>query len=271
LNPIWCRRDVDHRTYRPNAATLSSRPARFSLRGRHELSPSPSLSTSSSATVSSHNPHKRIRTTVPGKRPTVVVQNAQPKSKPTKRTSDPLDRLLKEKKHADKKGNGVDALKMAENALAERAALEAAKEGAKIRWASESPRASVERDEEDEEGAEDNAEEGEEGILDDKARERLLGSKRGKVVGDILVKDMQKKEKDKMGKVAGVSFWEIDVEPQAECGKWVVELVTGDNNVSPILGLLKEAVERGGKLDFSSCICYKCITPLQMSSKPKCY
>jgi hypothetical protein len=109
------------------------------LRDRRTSSPSLSRSRSSSpssATASSHNPNKRVRVTNPGRRPAVLTKAAPSKAKPTKRiVSDPLDFLLKEKKLADKKGNGGNALRMAEDAMTnEQAALEAVQESAKMGW-----------------------------------------------------------------------------------------------------------------------------------------
>jgi hypothetical protein len=137
---------------------------------------------------------------------------------------------------------------MAEDAMTnEQAALEAVQESTKMGWGSESPRASVERDEEDEDGEEGHAEGG---ILDEQARERLLGTEMGKVVGDILVKDKEKKEKDRIGtveKTLGVPFWGSGLEVQIEESERADGFALGNDDPHPMLCLFEGAAGLAGR------------------------
>lgn len=201
-----------------------TRPGRYALRDR-TLSSSPLSSPSSHASPPSNH---RISTR------TRVFTNPLPKhhnnssSKRKKPSNNPLDFLLKEKKLADKKGNGIDALRLAEESIDikmedgdeatgvederykvkfemgkltnEEAAWKAVEESA--RHKSSTPGDSA-----------DGLGDDHEAVVLGEDEAKLLGLKDGERMKKILESDRAGKVKIKVEKVLGVRLWDDNPRP----------------------------------------------------------
>jgi len=237
---------------RPTTTSPATRPTRYALRNRDKASPGPPTDPRHSSPVET------------------LPSFLAPRAKPKRRTkeSDPLDFLLREKRAADKRGNGAGALQRAEDTLArlsmrssdaededsamdvdwadEVAARRAVREGARMGWSSASPPVRTP-------GRSSDVED----MLEEEDRERLLGEERGKAVGRILEKDRAAEKKKGQGKVVekdvvlGVPLWQSPSVFQDRPGQPLAgELPHFDapDSAHPLVRLLKVAVEGNGKL-----------------------
>jgi hypothetical protein len=152
--------------------------------------------------------------------------------------------LLKERKVADKRGKGMEALFHAESTMGgktdmraeideawtdEKAAMMAVYEGSRLESTFASPEVN-----------------GGDLTFDERERERLLGSKGGKAVTSILKGDQ--KEVTGQCKV-GIALWDVTRVPGVD--RTPTAIFSG-SRTHRIFGLLHKAVERGGKHDCSS-------------------
>jgi hypothetical protein len=166
----------------------------------------------------------------------------QPQPRPKKDANlDPVAKLLKEKEENEKK---AATLKLTTLALSSGAENDWTNEQAALKAVSLAPDPNYDLDlDVDEDG---NMKGTEEGLLDEDARAKLLGSKRGKVVGDILVKDKEGKEKERNGMVekgAGVELW---IDRHVDGSVDILEVPLEVTNGCRVLEFLKCAIQRGG-------------------------
>lgn len=161
---------------------------------------------------------------------------------PSKKKSNynPLDALLKEKRAAERGGNGEDDLRRAEGALTdevddlgewgnEAAALAAVKDG---RWI-EDQLASYAGPSTD-------------SVLDEQDRKRLLGEKRGRAVGVLLDSDKAKDIEAREGeKTPGVPLW-IETDADSAAMEASTTITAPDLGDRPILRRLRDAINDGG-------------------------
>lgn len=229
----------------------ATRPTRYALRNRDKASPEPPSDPRLSSPVDA------------------LPSFLAPRTKPKKRTkeSDPLEFLLREKRAADKRGNGAIAFQRAEDTLArmsmrssdaededsamdvdwadEEAARRAVREGARMGWSSASPPAHTP-------GRSSDAED----MIEEEDRERLLGKGRGKAVGRILEKDRAAAAKKGQGKVVekdvvlGVPLWQspsVLKDPRAQPLVGELPPFGASDSAHLLVCLLKAAVEGNGK------------------------
>lgn len=178
---------------------------------------------------------------------------------------DPLEILLKEKKLADKRGKGTEALQLAEDAVAGKNVMRSEMDGEEGKnkyiadWTNENAArmAVKERERMGLKSASPFATGSGTGgvILDEEDRQRLFGEKGGKAIVGILESDREKMERAKeKEKVLGVPLWTetgVDNDHQMETKTPIAPL--GDTGGHPVLALLKSAVDRGGaSSNFSS-------------------
>ncbi|CCM03591.1 uncharacterized protein FIBRA_05728 [Fibroporia radiculosa] len=192
------------------------------------------------------------------------------------RKNDPLDALLREKRLADKRGNGVNALRIAEATVAssskekekmvldfdddnpsdvdpawadERAAMEVVRQGAqglKLKSSSPQPMTDTDIDGSDSEETDE---------LDEKDYEKMLGEKGGEKFAPILVKDRKnriaKGKKRRIPRLLGMPFWEVSGEEQHGEAMQVDSLPSlpldqSKVNGHPLLDVLYNIVVAGG-------------------------
>jgi hypothetical protein len=205
-----------------------------------KTSRSRSPSSSSHGSVSPHNPRKRMRVSVaPG---TIVTTPSSSKPATKKASKNPIEELLKDKKMSVKHGTSL------KGARANLSSGSAQKD-----WTDEQAAlAAVRRvpdlgyDDDFDMDGDGNTDGPEDGVLDEELRAKLLGDERGKVVGEILVKDKEGKEKEKIvkhEKVAGVKLW-FDGGLDNSEREWAVPFEFAGE--CKALELLKDAVQRGG-------------------------
>ncbi|KAI0949519.1 hypothetical protein AcW1_009108 [Taiwanofungus camphoratus] len=237
-------------------------------------------------------------------KPTLVTVSDSAKRKPLRKSTNPLEALLKEKKLADKKGKGIDALRAAEEAAAsssklkrammlemdgeedldveagwadEDAALQVVRQGARgLTLKSSSP---VPADGDDDS---DRASVSEEGALEEGDYQKILGEKDGKAVGKILASDRRVKDAKVRGKkrerILGVPFWDSSQfavseksDDNMQVDRWLPSLPFGKEGIGghPLLTMLWDAVERNDLAQVSALLTsgmLVCIEPQQFTS-----
>ncbi|KAG6911113.1 hypothetical protein DXG01_003853 [Tephrocybe rancida] len=184
---------------------------RYALRTR-EASPSPSAPKQPSGSTRSH--------VIPSRVPVVLIEQ---NSKTKRKTLNPLDDLLREKKRDDQRGKGSEAFRQAEAALADRDAImfdgvdddftnEAAARKAVVERKRSALRSSSPGGHNVSDGEDD---------VDDEDRKRLLGEEQGKAVASLLSRDKASRQKEKeIEKLVGVPLWRasedvMDVDQEA--------------------------------------------------------
>jgi hypothetical protein len=142
------------------------------------------------------------------------VAPAQVRGKKQAKAYDPLEELLKEKRLADKRGKGAEALRLAEVALAGKDAL--LEEMNEEDWTNEEAArtAVAERERMEMKSSPTmNDTTHEDMVLDASDKQRLFGEERGKAIGDILDGDRAKTRKEKeTEKVFGVPLWSEEIQ-----------------------------------------------------------
>jgi hypothetical protein len=131
----------------------------------------------------------------PAPKPKHVIQDKRDSKKPTKE-KDPFEALLKEKKVANKRMNAIRALpnKGSGEDVDEKTALFNARTGVELSLCVHTPRGSASPAGSD--------------VMKREDRDRLLGSQRGKAIGDLLASDKEKKGRlDARSRFDGVPFW----------------------------------------------------------------
>ncbi|KDQ57531.1 hypothetical protein JAAARDRAFT_58139 [Jaapia argillacea MUCL 33604] len=268
---------------------VASTPQRPKLNTSFDSPLPPLTRTNSSGSSRSHSPARRssrrivhvkagTSTQVPSRYPQLVAsgkEKPKPKAKPLKKKDDdPLGKLLKEKLLDDKKGRGINALRNAEEALRSspgrldaklRMKAEMDEDGDdEMDWGNEeAARVAIHQAEgkflrngmlsvhsSPAKTAYDSDEDNDREMLDEKDRERLLGSKGGKAIGKILEKDRVQKGKGKQKEkapIVGIPLWQF-----VEGGSGTAQIPplqpVGNGVVHPIFAMLQVAVN---KLDFS--------------------
>jgi hypothetical protein len=219
------------------------RSGRIPLRSR-EQSPSPSASGSHLSRSSASRSARAASDRGP-----VVSAQAQVKRQPKGKAYDPLEELLKEKRLADKRGKGGEALRLAEVALAGKDAL--LEEMDEEDWTNEdAARTAVAQREYMEKRSSPMANDFgiNEMVLDAEDKQRLFGEERGKAIEDILDGDRAKTQKEKENqKVFGVSLWSewipgMDNHMAIDSAVPMKELIGSH----PVLRLVKAFVDRKG-------------------------
>lgn len=230
----------------------STRTAGYLLRDR-TLSSSP-LSSPSSCSSPPSKGRMSTRTRVAAtKLPKLHINSSNKR----KKDNDPLDFLLKEKKIADKRGRGIDALKLAEESVdikMEDSNLAAGAEGeglmneeAAWKAVEESARhkSSTPRDSADGLGDDNEA------VVLGEEESKLLGLKDGERMKKILDSDRAGKVKAKVEKVLGVKLWDNTPRPaDYSMGQGLKFPLVCDGQ--PVLQLLETAWRRqaGRLFDF---------------------
>lgn len=160
----------------------------------------------------------------------------------SRRVENPLDALLKEKKNAEKKGKGADALRAAETAVAGKQGLLAEMDEEDPAWQDEGAAFSAlkyrDRLEKDlsSDGAHDDHEMGEED------QQRLFGRKCSKSIKVILDKDKGKAvDTESESKPFGIPLW-LDATDQMEVEPEVPQFTAPD--AKPVWGSLAAALTR---------------------------
>lgn len=161
----------------------------------------------------------------------------------------PLDDLLKEKKHNDQRGKGVEAFRQAEAALANRDAIVFDADGEDFTDETAARKAVMDRNDltmmSFSPGGYD-ASDSEDEINEDD-HERLLGEKHGKAVTNLLSRDKASRQKENViEKPVGVPLWDVDEDAMDVDEGTLPKL---DISIShPLLSALHGAIERNGRL-----------------------
>ncbi|KAG6841874.1 hypothetical protein C0991_005604 [Blastosporella zonata] len=178
---------------------------RYGLR-KHEASSSPSAPKQPSGSATSTK-HSRVTSTpIP-----VALTEQKPKGK--RKTYNPLDELLKEKKRDDERGKGADALRQAEAALAQRDAIMSNVENDDFTSEAAAKKAVMERKGLSMLSSSPGRYEAmySDDDVDDNDRKRLLGEEHGNAVANLLKRDKASRLQEKeIEKPVGVPLWRVN-------------------------------------------------------------
>jgi hypothetical protein len=168
------------------------------------------------------------------------------KGKGKKPAAAPFDKLLKEKKHFDKRMGAVQNRTTRHHTDAtieqgregdwenEAVALANAQKGFELGFDSDSPPGSLTPSESD-------------NVMKAEDQARLLGSERGKAITNLLASDREKKEKlDASTRVFGVPLWVENKRARHDPDSICLPKLSLDCKGHPVTNLLKLAVERTG-------------------------
>lgn len=225
----------------PALPSSSAHPGRtrYSLRGQ------PSLSDSRSPSPSSSRRTRKSTSKVP-----VTLTSSRTNEK-KKKAANPLDLLLKEKQKANKCGKGDDAYRLAQEAVAGKGRLlsEMESEEELDDWTNEvAARNAIRARGAQLSSPNSDGYDGDDVTLNEEDQRRLLGDKRGGAIMGILQSDREKKAiSEEQEVLRGVPLWieADDFFAPMECSAAVPLLSDVDGH--PILRVLRDAVERGGK------------------------
>lgn len=278
---------IGHKIYRPAVATYRTKAAPSLGRGGYHLrgiaspmspltssssaSPSPSRSSRSrsskaATSVTSGGGRRPIRQTVaPSRGPVILTKGKEKARAPT--TFDPFEKLLREKRLAEKRGIGSDALRLAEDAVAGRSSLQLEMEGEDdgflpTNWRNEEAALMAIRGRDKSSKSSSPVAEGD-GVdevmaMDEETRKRLFGKKAGKAMVGILLGDREKvlEKENSHEKVLGVELWddvdlvknedEMEIDgAMASNGGSTFENI--DDGGHPVIALLKRALLGRGR------------------------
>ncbi|KAG9221056.1 hypothetical protein CCMSSC00406_0005505 [Pleurotus cornucopiae] len=230
INPINMRKSTRASKQEPSANASSSGSKRYDLRAKRSSLDGPAARPPPAK-------YPKTITDVKGKGKATGRPSAG-----SRRVENPLDALLKEKKNAEKKGKGADALRAAETAVAGKQGLLAEMDEEDPAWQDEGAAFSAlkyrDRLEKDlsSDGAHDDHEMGEED------QQRLFGRKCSKSIKVILDKDKGKAvDTESESKPFGIPLW-LDATDQMEVEPEVPQFTPPDDN--PVWGSLAAALTR---------------------------
>ncbi|KAG1858097.1 hypothetical protein F4604DRAFT_1589615 [Suillus subluteus] len=220
----------------------------YNLRNRRSPSASPTRPPVDTHRMSRSQVHTRSgRTSKPApplRLPTIVVTKNAPGPSKLKNSFNPLEALLREKKAAEKRGNGSAAFLRAENALQAHISsdvnleddLNLADEGAA--WQAIQEHAQRKSSSPMLEPLEDDVFMGE-------RETKILGREAGEKIEKILVSDKNSESKKPKGEVVGVPFWQEGVDDDGMVIDEEYNVSFGSASNHPVLALLQHLGEIG--------------------------
>ncbi|KAG1839013.1 hypothetical protein DFJ58DRAFT_917053 [Suillus subalutaceus] len=233
-------------------SSVSSSPPKpstsYNLRNRRSPSASPTCAPVDTHRMSRSQVHTRSgRTSKPApplRLPTIVVTKNAPGPSKLKNSFNPLEALLREKKAAEKRGNGSAAFLRAENALQAHISsdvnleddLNLADEGAA--WQAIQEHAQRKSSSPMLEPLEDDVFMGE-------RETKILGREAGEKIEKILVSDKNSKSKKPKGEVVGVPFWQEGADDDGMVIDEEYNVSFGGASNHPVLALLQHLGEIG--------------------------
>ncbi|KAG1765502.1 hypothetical protein EV702DRAFT_981492 [Suillus placidus] len=248
--------DLDNMTLLPDkkgkGKSLPSSPPKpsisYNLRNRRSPSASPTRPPVNTHRVSRIQVHTRSgRTSKPApplRLPTIVVtKNVLGPSK-LKKSFNPLEALLREKKAAEKRGNGSAAFLRAEDALRVHVSMDAAPED-DLNLADEGAAWQAIQEHAQRKSSSPILDLPEDDVFMGERETKILGREAGEKIEKILVSDKNSESKKQKGKVVGVPLWQEGAGNDGMVVDEEYNVSFGDASNHPVLALLQHLVGIG--------------------------